>query len=348
MVTFLDLFAEKEKAHMSLNMSPKKIKGRFVNPHARAIRRSFVDVILWKMGFYDDAAKVPPIPEDFSYPVPERILDQSAPKVQWINHNTFMIHLMGLTFLTDPIWSKRCSPFKFLGPKRKHQAPFALRNLEKVDYVLISHNHYDHLDKATVKRLHALFPEIVWIVPVGVRHWFSKQGIHNVIELSWWEEVSLQAGYDKSVELTITSTPAQHFSGRKISDFNKTLWSGWVVEAKKEAEQKRFYFVGDTGYNPYDFKAIGKKWGRMDLSLIPIGCYSPRIFMAPVHIDPADAIKIHKEVGSTLSLAMHWKTFRLSDEGLHRPPFDLYLTLQEEKIDPMTFLAPFPGYEINW
>jgi len=333
---------------MSLKLSPERAKGRFINPHARAIRRSLFDVLLWKMGFYDDVASVSSIPKDFSYPMPEKALIPDAPTVQWINHSTFIVRMMGLTFLTDPIWSKRCSPFSFLGPKRKHPPSVKLEGIGHVDYVLISHNHYDHLDKTTVKRLHALYPNITWYVPIGVRKWFAKLGIHNVIELSWWEEVSFKAGSDKSIELTITSTPCQHFSGRKISDFNKTLWSGWVVEAKKGETHKRFYFVGDTGYNPYDFKAVGSKWKRMDLSLIPIGCYSPRIFMAPVHTDPVDAIKIHKEVGSELSIAMHWKTFRLSDEGLLRPPFDLYQNLQEEKMDPLTFLAPVPGYEINW
>lgn len=333
---------------MSLKLSPERAKGRFINPHARAIRRSLFDVLLWKMGFYDDVASGSVVPEDFSYPMPDKVIDRNAPSVQWINHSTFVIRVMGLTFLTDPIWSERCSPFSFVGPKRKHPPSIALEDLDSIDFVLISHNHYDHLDKKTVKQLHALYSDITWLVPTGVRRWFAKLGIHNVIELSWWEEVSLKAGPDKSVELTITATPSQHFSGRKISDFNKTLWAGWVVQAQKSESSKRFYFVGDSGYNPYDFKAIGNKWKKMDLSLIPIGCYSPRIFMAPVHTDPMDAIKIHKEVGSELSIAMHWKTFRLSDEGLHQPPYDLYQNLQEKKIDPMIFLAPAPGYEINW
>ena len=348
MVTTLYLLREREWFSMSLKVSLEKVRGRYINPHAKAIRRSFVDVLLWKMGFYDDAAIVPPIPENFSYPLPKRVLNRGSPIAQWINHSTFLVKVMGLTFLTDPIWSTRCSPFSCIGPKRKHLPPFPLEDLGKVDYVLISHNHYDHLDKTTVKKLHKLYPDIMWVVPVGVSKWFAKLGIENVIELSWWEDVSFRAASDPLIEVTITGVPAQHFSGRKISDFNKSLWSGWVVSAKKDLVEKRFYFVGDTGYNPYDFKAIGKKWGSMDLSLIPIGSYSPRIFMAPVHIDPFDATKIHREVGSVLSLAIHWNTFRLSDEGRLRPPYDLYLAMQEEKLDPLKFLAPAIGYEINW
>lgn len=334
---------------MPLDEIPLKHQGRFINPHAKAIRRGLLDVLLWKLGMYDDAFTPLQMPEGFSYPVPARVSDLNDSSVVWINHSTFMIRVHGLTFLTDPIWSQRCSPFSLIGPKRKHPPAFDIDKIEKVDFVLISHNHYDHLDKKTVKELFSLFPEITWIVPLGVKAWFIKLGIHNVIELSWWQDDTVKASADKQTSVKVTSVPTQHFSGRGLFDTNKTLWCGYVVEIQREGKgPKCFYFAGDTGYNPHDFKAIGQRFNQIDLSLIPIGCYSPRVFMAPVHAEPQEAVRIHKEVGSNLSVAMHWKTFKLSDEGMNRPSFDLFLAAQEQQIDPKTFLALDPGYEINW
>jgi N-acyl-phosphatidylethanolamine-hydrolysing phospholipase D len=266
----------------------------------------------------------------------------------WINHSTFLIKVENVHILTDPIWSQRCSPVSFFGPKRRHPPALALKTLPKIDYVLISHNHYDHLDKKTVLELFALYPDITWLVPLGVQSWFTKLGISKVFEHTWWESREL-SNPASSLKISITAVPAQHFSGRNTKDINSTLWVGWVVEFKKDnSHSKRFYFVGDTGYNPYDFKKIGEHWQEMDLSLIPIGSYVPRKFMSPVHIEPFDAVRIHQEVKSKLSIGMHWKTFRLSDEPLNQPPYDLYLALQKEGIDPSHFLALEPGHEINW
>lgn len=323
-------------------------KGRYINPHAKEIKRSLFDVVLWKMGFYDDATPMSPIPSDFCYPVPDPQVDTQKPSVIWVNHSTFIIKVMGLTILTDPIWSKRCSPVAFLGPKRKHTPAFELEHLQSVDYVLISHNHYDHLDKKTIVKLHKLYPSICYFVPHGLKAWFTKLGIEKVYELSWWEQISLFSKGQRDVQLHVSSVPAQHFSGRGLTDINKTLWTGWVVECSKGSQMKRIYFAGDTGYNPVDFASIGHKWKSMDLSLIPIGSYSPRVFMGPVHIEPIDAVKIHLEVGSKQSVAMHWKTFCLSDEEMDHPPYELYMTMCERKIDPLHFLALPPGYEVNW
>ncbi len=326
---------------------PEKVKGRFVNPHARAIRRSLWDVFLWKMGFYDNGEKNSFAPCDFSYPLPVDLIDPEKPQATWINHSSFLVKAFGLTFITDPIFSKRCSPFSFLGPKRNHPPGLSLEELENVDCVLISHNHYDHLDKKAILKIHSRFPSAKWVVPFGVGTWFLRNGISNVFEMSWWQDLSL-VFVNTSLKVHITATPAQHFSGRSLRDYNKTLWMGIVVELEKDGVEKRFYFAGDTGYNPYDFKSIGSRWGYFDLSLIPIGCYSPKVFMSPVHIDPLEAVWIHKEVGSVQSIGMHWKTFTLSDEGNCRPPYDLYLALQQEGIDPLKFLAVPPGYAVNW
>lgn len=306
------------------------------NPHQGDDRRSLYDFILWKVGYYDDNRTSPAIPKGFTYPLPPTDEELQA-TARWINHSTFLIEVGGVRFLTDPIWSHRCSPFSCIGPIRKHPPACRLEELPVIDYVLISHDHYDHLDKPTVQRLAQLFPKIIWLVPKGVKKWLVKWGITQVFECDWWEKKEFPG-------VCATCVPAQHFSGRRGFDSNWTLWGGWVVETGG----KRFYFVGDTGYNAHDFKKIGEKWDFMDLSLIPIGSYSPRAFMSPVHIEPVHAVTIHQEVHSKKSIAMHWNTFHLSDEPRKQPPYDLFLALQAVGIDPHTFLAVDPGYVVHW
>jgi len=318
------------------------VKTRFVNPYERLIRRSLKDVLLWKSGFYKEQTKKPRVPETFVYPLDFHPLVPGEPTVLWINHSTFLISAYGVNVLTDPIWSDRCSPLSFIGPKRRHAPAFSLLELPRIDYVLISHDHYDHLDRETVEKLHRLFPEITWLVPQGVGKWFSHLGITQVVERKWWESVKLK-------HFKATAVPAQHFSGRRSVGANNTLWAGWVIEFFKDGQcAKRMYFVGDSGYNPYDFKAIGKTFGKMDLSLIPIGCYEPRSFMAAVHMNPVEAVRVHQEVGSKLSIGMHFKTFCLSDESMDQPPFDLLAALKKAYIDPRAFLVLDPGYKIQW
>lgn len=317
---------------------------RFFNPHIRHVRRTLFDFLLWAIGYYREAPA--PDPTSFTYPNPTAPIDSSLPRLQWIGHSTFLIQCEGISLLTDPIWSLRCSPFPYLGPKRRLSPPLALEALPKIDCVLISHNHYDHLDQPTVLKLKRLFPEILWIIPHGLKKWFLRRGINRVIELGWWQKYEWQIG---SFAIEITAVPAQHFSGRAFFDKNGTLWCGWAVSCKKEGKKwKNFYFVGDTGYNPYDFVEIGRVFDGFDLSLIPIGTYVPHAFMEPVHIDPEKAVRIHKEVGSQLSVAMHHQTFRLSEEPLKRPPYDLYLAISEQALDPLHFRVLDVGQELNW
>ncbi|MBS0620477.1 MAG: MBL fold metallo-hydrolase [Verrucomicrobia bacterium] len=293
------------------------------------------------MGYFDEEEKRERAPIDFVYPLPSRELHPEQDSVTWINHSSFLIQMQGLHILTDPIFSHRCSPVSFLGPKRRHPPGVAWEDLPEIDLVLISHNHYDHLDKSTVIALARRFPKITWLVPKGVKRWFDKLQIAPVYELSWWEERRLSL---RDIPIKLTAVPAQHYSGRKGFDLNDTLWVGWVLEVA----DRRCYFVGDTGYNPVDFKEIGLCFEKMDLTLIPIGAYQPKAFMESVHIGPEEAVRIHNEVGSALSVGMHWKTFRLADEPLHQPPYDLYQILLRERIDPRTFLAPPPGHALAW
>ncbi|MFA6118935.1 MAG: MBL fold metallo-hydrolase [Parachlamydiales bacterium] len=322
------------------NFNSLKIGGRFINSHSgRRIRRTLIDFFLWKSGFYNLYDKKIEIPINFSFPVINDVFYPNKPWALWLGHSSFLVKNKNIRLLTDPIWNETCSPFSFIGPRRRHEPPIDINQLTKIDYVLISHDHYDHLDKKTVLALHKKFPGIKWIVPLGLKKWFKKINILNVEELAWWEK------YEDNL-VTIHSVPAQHYSGRGLFDGNKTLWCGFVYENKEE--QKKLYFTGDTGYNNKYFKLIGEKFQGIDLSLIPIGAYIPRKFMSPVHIDPQDAVQIHKDVLSKFSIGMHWKTFNLSDEKIHQPPYELYLNLIKEDISFNKFIAIDPGSYVNW
>ena len=312
--------------------------GKFANPHSTGLKHGLFDIILWKIGILKDKKKRS-TPKKIVGITDQHSFLPNKPSVMWVNHSSFLIQDNGENFLTDPVWSKKCSPSRIFGPSRLHKPPISLEKLPRIDYVLISHNHYDHLDKRTVKKLNNLYPNIKWIVPTGLKEWFMKKSITNVYELSWWESAS----FSKHI---ITAVPTQHFSGRNIFDYNKSLWAGFIVENR--STKRKFYFVGDTSYNEYDFAEIGKKFGKIDLSLIPIGAYIPRAFTKNIHVDPYEAVKIHIDVKSKFSIAMHWKTFRLSDEPQNLPPYDLHLALKQAKINTNKFIAINPGTYVNW
>lgn len=323
---------------------PKK-GSRFKNPHIKDIKRGLWDYFLWAMGKFKEKEFIKLVPSNFSYPNP-KLLDLGKPSVMWVNHSTFLISYKGVKIVTDPILSERCSPFSFFGPKRLHKPPFEIEALEDLSLVLISHDHYDHLDKVSIEKIYRKNPNVLFIVPEGVKKWFTRRGIENVRELSWWENTSVSFG---KVNLEVTSVPSQHFSGRSLFSTNKTLWCGFVVKISENAEScKKMYFVGDTGYNPNDFKSIGDVFKGFDLSLIPIGTYVPYAFMSPVHICPEKAVKIHQEVHSKLSIGMHWKTFKLSEENLDQPPFDLHSNMEKANLNPLAFRVLEPGQKINW
>lgn len=310
---------------------------RFVNPHIDRLYRSFWDFLLWKIGHFDDQVANLCPPSDFVYPASAKNFSRALPSAVWIGHSTYLIEIDGLCILTDPVWDSHCSPVPLKAFRRCSEPPIALADLPPIDIVLLSHNHYDHLDAKTVMVLHQFHPQIEWVVPKALSPWFKRRGIEAVTEIGWWNSYHTK-------QCRITAVPAQHFSGRTPFDFNKTHWNGYVLETAG----KRIYFTGDTGYNSKDFKTIGKCFGHMDLSLIPIGTYSPKRFMQPVHISPYEAVQIHQEVNSNFSLGMHWKTFRLSDEHMDRPPYDLYLAMEEKKLPFETFLPIDLGIYTNF
>jgi N-acyl-phosphatidylethanolamine-hydrolysing phospholipase D len=312
---------------------------RFSNPHVKDLKRNLWNFLLWKFGRYDAPTLKAPPPADFQYPAQASSFDRNLPSALWVGHSTYLIEVNGLFILTDPVWGQYCSPVPLHTLRRQTEPPITLADLPPIDIVLISHNHYDHLDAKTIHALHRFHPQIEWIVPEALSPWFKRRGIEGVVELERWKTHSCK-------KCAITAVPAQHFSGRGLWDKNKTHWNGYVVETFDPV--KRLYFTGDTGYNGEDFKAIGRHWSHMDLSLIPIGTYIPEKFMRPVHICPEEAVRIHTEVKSLLSLGMHWKTFHLSDEPIDSPPYDLYLSMKERGIPFEKFLPIDIGTYVNW
>lgn len=310
---------------------------RFTNPHEKDMRRTLWHLFLWKIGYYDEKIKRPSMPHEFIYPAQAKPFEDNLPSAIWIGHSTYLIQIDGISILTDPVWDSYCSPIPLKSLRRRTDPPISLADLPPIDLVLLSHNHYDHLDAKTVSTLHRFHPQIQWIVPQGLAPWFHRRSIHSVMELGWWEKSTVK-------NCVITAVPTQHFSGRTLWDQNKTSWNGYVLEHLG----KKLYFTGDTGYNPNDFKAIGEHWSHMDLSLIPIGTYVPEKFMQPVHISPKEAVQIHQDVKSRFSLGMHWNTFCLSDEPLDRPPYDLYLSMKEKELPFDTFLPIEIGTYVNW
>jgi len=244
--------------------------------------------------------------------------NRSEPTLTWVGHATFLLQLEGLNVLTDPVFSRRVSPFSFAGPERLAPLGLALDELPAIDLVLISHNHYDHLDEAAVKVLARDHAQATFVVPLGVKKWFAARGITRVVELDWWQAATVG-------EASITALPAQHFSGRGPHDRNATLWCSLLIEVAG----KKVYFAGDTGYSA-DFADIGKAYPGIDLALLPIGAYEPNDFMRSVHVNPEEAVKIFKDLGARHAAAMHWGTFRLTLEPLDEPPQRLVKALDAE------------------
>ncbi|XP_044279369.1 N-acyl-phosphatidylethanolamine-hydrolyzing phospholipase D isoform X3 [Varanus komodoensis] len=236
-------------------------------------------------------------------------------RVTWLGHASVMVEMDELTFLTDPVFSQRVSPVQFAGPKRFRGPPCTVDQLPKIDAVVISHTHYDHLDYHTVINLNSRFgSDLRWFVPLGLLDWMQKCGCENVIELDWWGE-NCVPGHDA---VTFVFTPAQHWSKRTVTDDNKVLWGSWSVLGP----WNRFFFAGDTGYC-VAFEEIGKRFGPFDLAAIPIGAYEPRWFMKYQHVDPEEAVRIHIDVQTKKSLAIHWGTFALANEYYLDPPVKL-------------------------
>lgn len=249
----------------------------------------------------------------------------------WIGHASMLVQLGGLNILTDPIFSERAFAVQFAGPKRKVPPALSLAELPHVDVVLISHNHYDHLDLDSVQGLNrqAGGPPL-FLVPLGLKPWFARQEISNVRELDWWQELHWQG-------VQFTLAPVQHWSARGVHDRFDTLWGGWHMKSS-QANARTVFFSGDTGYSK-DFADIRQRLGPVDLALLPVGAYEPRWFMHNQHVDPAEAVKIHRDLQARQSIGLHWGTFELTDEALDEPPKALARALTAANEAPDRFIV---------
>lgn len=261
----------------------------------------------------------------------------SGLSITWIGHSTFLIRAGGMSVLTDPIWSERASPFQFAGPRRHIPPGLSFDALPPIDAVFMSHDHYDHLDDATVRRLIARFPRTQWIMPLGVGPFFRARGAKDVTELDWWQDASFGS-------ISAVCTPAQHFSGRYPWNRNATLWAGWVIGLGT----RRVFFAGDTALHP-EFPDIASRLGPFDLAVLPIGAYEPRWFMKAVHMNPEDAVAAYSGIAgvpgndSCVFIPSHWGTFRLTDEPLDEPPKRLQKAWTEAALPKQCLYVLSPG-----
>lgn len=277
---------------------------RFYNQD-NADRQGFFTFLTWIIT--RDAPEWHKMPTHKNHPqMPQRV-GPGKLHITFINHSTFLIQMDGLNILTDPLWSDRTSPVSFTGPQRVQQPGVLLDELPPIDAVVLSHNHYDHLDVPTLKIIAARHKPRIF-VGLGNRVLLNKAGIENVREMDWWDQASL------SDTVGLSFVPAKHFSNRGICDHNKTLWGGFVFESAAGA----VYFAGDTGFGKH-FAQIATRCTNLRLALLPIGAFQPKWFMAPHHLSPQDALIAHFMLRAQTSVAMHYGTFRLGDDRQHEP-----------------------------
>ncbi|MEJ4044469.1 MBL fold metallo-hydrolase [Erwinia sp. SLM-02] len=254
-------------------------------------------------------------------------LSGDADAVWWLGHACLLLRLDGRYTLIDPALSSRASPLPFAGPQRKTPPALMIEDLPGLDTVLISHNHYDHLDRPTIKKILRRFPQVRFVVPLGLATWFQRLGAVNVEELDWWQ--SARAG-----ELTFSAVPARHWSMRTLRDRNRSLWCGWVVKHPRF----NFWFSGDSGYSD-NLLEIPRRLGPFDLAALPIGAYAPKWFMRGQHMDPDQAVSLHKAMGQPHTVAIHWGVFELADESLDEPPRVLRQAMGRGGLDSDRFQA---------
>jgi len=248
---------------------------------------------------------------------PAARVDDGGIRVTLVGHSTVLVQMAGLNILTDPVWSRRVGPMPGIGVRRVRPPALSLAELPPIDVVLVSHNHYDHLDRPTLAALAKRHRPLL-LTGRNVGKALPRRAAARMVELDWWQSHEIAPG------VTVHYVPAEHFSARTPFDRNATLWGGFVVESK----EGRVYFAGDTGDGPH-FAQIRERLGPMTLSLLPIGAYTPRWFMSPVHINPAEAVAASLTLESQVSLAMHYGTFPLADDGFDDPPRDLAVCLKD-------------------
>jgi L-ascorbate metabolism protein UlaG (beta-lactamase superfamily) len=297
---------------------PDHFDGKLFFNTSGPIQKTFGDFLKWQI--QAKRKRWPRWIENSARPAVAASTSVNEVVLTFINHVTFLVQTNGLNILTDPVFSKRASPFQFLGPQRVRPPGLALASLPKIDLVLISHNHYDHMDLETLRLLKERHSP-VFLTPLRNAETLAKVGISNVIETDWWDQSQV------TNETQIVTVPAQHWSGRGLRDRNRALWAGFVISTPR----LKIYFAGDTGYAQHLLK-IRERLGIMDISLLPIGAYEPRWFMREQHMNPDDAVLAHRDLKSKLSIGMHFGTFQLTDEGIDDPVIDLKSALNKHHL----------------
>ncbi len=294
---------------------------RFFNPGAPG-GRSFGDFLRWQRT--RQRKQWPAWVENAARPNLPAQLAAGEVALTFINHITFLVQLRGLNLLTDPVYCERVSPFRNLGPRRVRAPGLPFEELPPIQLVLISHNHYDHLDLETLRRLEAVHSPH-FITTLGNRAFLQQFGLRKVTELDWWQPL-------RATGAEVTLTPAQHWSSRMPRNRNRTLWGGFMLRA----DATSVFFAGDTGYGPH-FRAIAEKFPALDLALLPIGAYEPRWFMSNQHMNPLDAVQAHLDLRARTSVGTHFGCFQLTDEGLDDPVHDLANARERLGLQPEAF-----------
>ncbi|MGH7617512.1 MAG: MBL fold metallo-hydrolase [Gemmatimonadaceae bacterium] len=291
--------------------------GGFCNPWPGSTPHGFRDFLRWRFG---QRIRNPPVPSPPRGSLPAKRPAIVAPRAAhgyrsatWVGHATVLLQLGPLNVLTDPMWSERASPFARIGPRRLMPPGVDFDALPPIDVVLLSHNHYDHLDEPTVRRIARAHPNAAWLSPLGLGELLRSFGVPHVTECDWWGRVATPA-------YSAMCTPAMHASARWLVDRDDTLWCGWTIAA----DDVRVFFAGDTALHP-EFGAIASAAGPFDVVLLPIGAYEPRLFMKSVHMNPDDAVAAYADLArgtepAPRCLPIHWGTFRLTDEPVDEPP----------------------------
>ena len=297
----------------------------YKNTNGVASDKSFGDMLKWiRSDVVPEITKI-----EISSDWEEINLSEDDNYAVWIGHSTFLIKKNGVTILTDPIFSKRASPFRNIGPKRLIPPAIPLNKIPKIDVITVSHNHYDHLDIRSLKKISKNHPDAIFLVPAGDEKLLQRKRIKNVYNFNWWESIEHK-------EFVFTFTPVQHWSKRSLFDRNKSLWGGWYIKNKDYS----IYHAGDTGYSK-DFIDTRLKLGAPKYAFIPIGAYDPEWFMAESHVNPEDAVQIMLDLEAEKAFGMHWATFTLTDEDTIEPKERLKKAVNEN--GSIDFKSVSPG-----
>jgi N-acyl-phosphatidylethanolamine-hydrolysing phospholipase D len=302
----------------------------FKNPWPHDVH-GVVDILRWKLKLGPhESAELPDAPD---LPAGRREISQdeiaTTPdtgwRVIWLGHASFLLQASGVSILVDPIFSEFCAPLPVPSMRRRVATPCMISDLPKIDLILITHGHYDHLDLPTLRQIGR---NTKIIIAEGHADWMRRKGFVNVSEMAWHQSAEVVSG------IKITATPAQHFTARSLLDRDRGHWCGWLIEGAA----CKLWHAGDSGYCPV-FSEIGERYGPIDFGMIPIGAYQPRRIMMPMHMNPAEAVRVFLESRCRRAVAMHWGTFQLTDEPMGEPPILLEKALQAHSVAVDDFVA---------